>query len=234
MGLGQSPLLSQTQALGPLAMVQAVADHGRLIAYHANLRVCEGVGGGASLKESIVIPGMSDHLAKLADALRWHGALSMDVIVTGDGPVVIDINPRLVEPMNAQLSGVDLVGVMLALAQGEHPPAQPAGRTGVRSRQLLLAILGAAQNQNSRMAVIRELGRALAKRGDYSNAVEELTPVSGDPLAALPVAVALAATLISPPLWRYFHAGAVGPYALTPQAWETIVLAARGAPAPHE
>jgi hypothetical protein len=84
------------------------------------------------------------------------------------------------------------------------------------------------------MAVIRELGRALAKRGDYSNAVEELTPVSGDPLAALPVAVALAATLISPPLWRYFHAGAVGPYALTPQAWENILLAARGAPAPHE
>ena len=32
----------QTQASGPLAMVQALADHGRLVAHHANLRVIEG------------------------------------------------------------------------------------------------------------------------------------------------------------------------------------------------
>jgi hypothetical protein len=34
-GLGQSELIAQSQASGPLAMVQAVADRGRLVAHHA-------------------------------------------------------------------------------------------------------------------------------------------------------------------------------------------------------
>jgi predicted ATP-grasp superfamily ATP-dependent carboligase len=47
----------------------------------------------------------------------------LDVILTGDGPLVIDVNPRLVEPINALIAGVDLVGAMLELARGGHPPA---------------------------------------------------------------------------------------------------------------
>jgi predicted ATP-grasp superfamily ATP-dependent carboligase len=45
----------------------------------------------------------AEHLEGLVAALRWTGALSMDVIMTTDGPLVIDVNPRLVEPMNAYL-----------------------------------------------------------------------------------------------------------------------------------
>ena len=67
----------------------------------ADHRAAGRVGGGASLKESVVLPGLYELLRKLVAALNWHGALSMDVIVTTDGPVVIDVNPRLVEPMNA-------------------------------------------------------------------------------------------------------------------------------------
>jgi hypothetical protein len=32
--------------------------------------------------------------------------------------------------------------------------------------------------------------------------------------------------MIHPPLWRKFHAGAVGPYAVTPEAWDEILAAA--------
>jgi len=53
-----------------------------------------------------------------------------------------------------------------------------------------------------------------------------LTPVAGDPIAAMPVIAALLALLISPSLWRRFHAGAVGPYAVTPKAWSEILAAA--------
>ena len=60
-----------------------------------------------------------------------------------DGPVFIDVNPRLVEPQNAYLSGVDLVGSMMGVAIDNHPAAQPAGRPGVATHQLLLAVLGA-------------------------------------------------------------------------------------------
>jgi hypothetical protein len=97
-------------------MVQAVAERGRLVAHHACLRLREGVGGGASLKESVALPGLAGMLARLVGALDWHGALSMDLIAADSGPVVIDVNPRLVEPAKALAAGVDLVGVMLDVA----------------------------------------------------------------------------------------------------------------------
>jgi len=43
---------------------------------------------------------------------------------------------------------------------------------------------------------------------------------------AVPLVAALVASLIHPPLWRKFHAGAVGPYAVTPEAWDKILAAA--------
>ena len=224
LGLGKRELLVQLQASGRLAMVQALADHGRLIAHHANLRIIEGIGGGAAVKESVRLPALPEHLERLVQALDWHGPISMDVIITDEGPLVIDVNPRLVEPANALLSGVDLVGAMLELAKDLHPPALPAGKPGARSQQLLLCVLGAAE-RGSRRAVLRELIAALQRRGDYQDAAEELTPVSGDPVAAIPVVVATLATLIKPSLWRRFHAGATGRYALTPEAWQKIIVA---------
>ena len=225
-GLGQSELIAQSQASGPLAMVQAVADRGRLVAHHACLRLREGVGGGASLKESIVLPGLADMLARLVAALDWHGALSMDLIVANSGPVIIDVNPRLVEPANALAAGVDLVAAMLDVA-GDAPAQERSwGGARVRTHQTLLAILGAAEQHGARVAILREAFDAIFARCDYAGSVEELTPVAGDPVAAVPVVAALVASLIHPPLWRKFHAGAVGPYAVTPEAWDEILAAA--------
>jgi glutathione synthase/RimK-type ligase-like ATP-grasp enzyme len=224
LGLGKDELLVQVQVSGALAMVQALADRGRLIAHHANLRIVKGIGGGAAVKESVRLPELAAHLERLVQALGWHGPISLDVIVTDKGPLVIDVNPRLVEPVNALFSGVDLVGAMLELAKDGHPPAQPAGKAGVRSHQLLLCVLGAAE-RGSRRSVLLELMAALEGRNDYKDAAEELTPVGGDPVAAIPVVVATLATLIEPSLWRRFYTGATGPYALTPEAWRKIIAA---------
>jgi predicted ATP-grasp superfamily ATP-dependent carboligase len=226
LGLGQSDLIAQRQTSGPLAMVQAVAERGRLIAHHACLRLREGVGGGASLKESADLPGLAHMLAQLVEVLDWHGALSMDLIVADGGPAIIDVNPRLVEPANALAAGVDLVAAMLDVV-GDAPAQQrPSGAPGVRTRQTLLAILGAAERHGARGAVLREAFDAILARGVYAGSLEELTPVADDPLAAVPVVAALAASLIYPPLWRKFHTGAVGPYAVTPEAWNEIMAAA--------
>ena len=226
LGLGQSELIAQSQAFGPLAMVQAVANRGRLVAHHACLRLREGVGGGASLKESIALPGLADMLALLVAELDWHGALSMDLIVADGGPVIIDVNPRLVEPANALAAGVDLVAAMLDVAGDAPAQERSSGGAGVRTRQTLLAILGAAEQHGARGVVLREAFDAICARGDYAASIEELTPVAGDPIAAVPVVAALIASLIHPPLWRKFHAGAVGPYAVTPEAWKEILAAA--------
>jgi ATP-grasp domain-containing protein len=226
LGLGQCELIAQSQASGPLAMVQAVADRGRLVAHHACLRLREGIGGGASLKESVTLPGLAEMLARLVAALDWHGALSMDVIVADSGPVVIDVNPRIVEPANALAAGVDLVAAMLDVTGDAPARVRPATSAGTRTRQTLLAILGAAEQRGARGAILREAFDAIFARGDYAGSIEELTPVAGDPIAAVPVAAALVATLIHPPLWRKFHDGAVGPYAVTPEAWKEILAAA--------
>jgi hypothetical protein len=207
-------------------MVQAVAERGRLVAHHACLRLREGVSGGASMKESIALPGLPDMLARLVAALDWHGALSMDLIVADTGPVIIDVNPRLVEPANALAAGVDLVAAMLDVAGDAPAQERSAGGAGVRTRQTLLAILGAAEQHGARGAVLREAFDAIFARGDYTGTAEELTPVAGDPVAAVPVVAALVASLIRPSLWRKFHAAAVGPYAVTPEEWDAILAAA--------
>lgn len=96
---------------------------------------------------------------------------------------------------------------------------------GIRSCQLLLAILGAAESQGSRIAIARELLLYLRRCGDYAEVVEELTPIAGDPIAAVPIVAATLATIIWPSLWRAFQAqaGAVGAYSLTPEAWREIL-----------
>ena len=150
----------------------------------------------------------------------------MDVIIADGGPFIIDVNPRLVEPANALAAGVDLVAAMLDVAGSAPTQERPSGVPGVLTRQTLLAILGAAEQHGARGAVLSEAFDAICARGDYAGSVEELTPVAGDPVAAIPVVAALVAVLIHPSLWRKFHAVAVGPYAVTPKAWNEILAAA--------
>jgi hypothetical protein len=214
-------VVAQQPVDGPLAMMQAVYRHGRLIAWHANLREREGVSGGASGKRSIRLPEAAAHLALLGQALGWHGALSADAILTPHGPCYIDLNPRLVEPGNAWRSGVDLVDALLQVSLDRPPAPVPAGTAGVRTHQLLLAVLAAARH--GRRAVYQEILAATRHTGTYQDSSEELTPLHRDPLAALPVALATAATLLKPSTWQWFAAGAVNNYALTPAGWQQIL-----------
>jgi glutathione synthase/RimK-type ligase-like ATP-grasp enzyme len=220
-------VLAQQPAAGPLVMVQSVFARGELVAAHACERVREGAGGGASHKRGLALPQVTEHIRALGRALDWHGALSADVILGSDGPVFIDINPRLVEPVNAFLSGVDLPGALLEVARSGTASPRPPGRPGVRTHQLVLAVLGAAQHRGSRRAVAAELASALARRGEYRGSVEELTPSRGDPVTLAPLALAAVATLAWPPAWRRLTSGGVGAYALTPGAWQLITEQAR-------
>lgn len=214
--------LVQAVVDGPLAMCQSVFDHGSLVAFHANLRTGEGANGGASHKESVDLPEARSWLEVLGADLAWHGALSADVIVTDAGPSFIDINPRLVEPENAWQAGVDLVGAMLDVASGAHS-GPLSGRTGVRTHQLLLAVLGAAQHGSGRRGVAAELLGAYRKSGPYAGSVEELTPGRRDPIALAPLAMASVSALIWPPTWSWFASGSIENYALTPKGWEQVL-----------
>lgn len=147
---------------------------------------------------------------------------SADAILTPDGPLLIDINPRLVEPGNALRSGVDLVSMMLDVALHRSPTALPRGRVDVTTHQLVLAIFGAAQHGRGRRGVAAEVVGAMRHLGDYRDSVEELTPVHRDWRASVPVVVAAIATLVSPESWQWFSSGSVANYALTSEGWRTI------------
>jgi hypothetical protein len=214
-------VLVQQPAAGPLAMVQCVFAGGQLLAAHANLRTREGANGGASGKRSLELGEIREHLATLGRGLGWHGALALDAILTARGPSYIDVNPRLVEPGNAWRAGLDLVDLLLRVSTGEAPAPGPPPAAGVCTHQLLLAVLAAAGH--GRAAVARELVAAARQAGPYRGSREELTPLRGDLRSGVPVAVAAAATLLRPRLWRRLAGGAVQSYALTPEGWRAIL-----------
>ena len=119
------------------------------------------------------------YLEKIGAHLGWHGALSVDYIMPDDGtaPLLIDCNPRLVEPVNAYRAGIDLVGLLLRVSQGETPEALPESREGVLTHLAMQALLGCASRGGTRGDIIRECGRLFAASGPYAGSSEELTPV---------------------------------------------------------
>ena len=229
-------LLVQQPASGPLIMIQSVFASGELVAFHACERVREGASGGASHKRGISLPEARVYMAALGKALNWHGALSADVILAAEGPLFIDINPRLVEPVNASLSGVDLVGALVEVARSGTAAPQPPGSAGVLTHQALLAILGLAARAGRRGEILREVLYVVTRSGPYRHSTEELTPVHWagagiDPVGAIPAVAAALATLIRPAAWRHFTTGAVSAYSLTPAAWQALLATEQQPPA---
>jgi hypothetical protein len=83
-------------------------------------------------------------------------------------------------------------------------------------------MLGAAQHEGRRRAVLREVVDAARRDGPYRGSVEELLPLRGDARSLLLLAAAGAATTLSPRLWSAFAGGAVERYALSAPGWRAI------------
>jgi predicted ATP-grasp superfamily ATP-dependent carboligase len=212
-------LLVQAAVIGALERTQAVFDRGRLVASHIYRQVVEGPGGGGVLKISVVSSEVRETVERIGQALKWHGALSFDYIRDEATKTLhfIDANPRLVEPMNAWLSGVDLPGALLQISLGETPPVQPEGREGVLTRLGLMGLLDAARQRNRRRDILREIGLMASGSGRYRGSREELVPLLIDPWCAIPLAVVVARLLRAPKAAR-FSDTTVAAYSLTPSA----------------
>ena len=213
-------LLVQAAVTGSLERTQAVFDRGRLVASHIYCQVVERPGGGDVLKISVVRAQVREIVMRIGHALDWHGALSFDYIrddTTGT-PHFIDANPRLVEPMNAWLSGVDLPGALLQVSLGETPPAQAPGREGVVTRLGLMGLLDAARRRNRRRDVLREIALLASSSGRYRGSREELVPLLTDPWCAVPLGVVVARLLRDPAAAARISDTTVAAYSLTSQA----------------
>ncbi len=221
---GRQEFVVQEHVEGTLERVQAVFDRGKMIAIHGYRQLIAGPGGGDIAKISQLRPVVHHHVARLGEELQWHGALSMDYIfrADGQGPVFIDANPRLIEPMNAVISGVNLADILVRVSTGQLVVLEQPVAGEVRTHLLLMALLSAAGARNRRLDIIGELLRAIAGRGIYADSREELLPERIDLRCLIPLAYALVRLLVNPALAPALSAESIASYSLSPKAAQQI------------
>lgn len=208
-------VLLQEFVSGAVEHAQAVFRRGELVAMHAYRRVAEGVGGGDSIKESVSRPVVEAHLCKIGQRLAWHGALSVDYILTSSGPIYIDCNPRLVEPMSAFLCNLDLAGLLVQVSCDEEIADVLPSAAGIRTHLSMQALLGIADRGASRRDILTECWRLFARRGPYANSEEELTPVRRDWMSAVPAVTTALLLLTKPELAQVLAKRGWGEHLLT-------------------
>ena len=219
----EGTLMIQTAAEGKYAQVQALFDHGRLIAAHTSAQTAVGIGPSAAGRVSIHHPFARRDIATLGKRLNWHGGITLDYLFHERDYAYIECNPRTVEPGNAAASGVDLPGLQLRLSVGEHPDPVSAGQEGVCTHSSLAILLGTAAYRGSRRAVLMEALRLAFHYGPYKRSHECLTPVFQDFPSSIPLAMVIGRSLFSPTTIERFAASAVKAYSVTPGAIERVV-----------
>ena len=216
-------ILVQAWIAGATEKAQAVFCRGELLGFHAYRQIAEGAGGGDAIKRSVRRDQVRADLAAIGRHLDWHGALSIDFIMTEQGgPFYIDANPRLVEPMAAYLAGVDLVDLLLKVSLGETPLAVPDGCADVTTHQAMQALLGTALRGGTRRDLFRTCRDLIRRRGAYAGSVEELTPLKFDRLSAVPLAMTALLLLLSPELAQPLSTRGWGAHLLDSNSIRTI------------
>jgi predicted ATP-grasp superfamily ATP-dependent carboligase len=209
-------VLVQELVAGTTEKAQAVFCSGKLIGFHAFRQIAAGAGGGEAIKQSVSRLNVRTLLATIGEELTWHGALSVDYVVPDDSttPLLVDCNPRLVEPMSAYLAAVDLVGLLLQVSQGETSAAAAESREGVRTHLAMQALLGCASRGGTRRDIIRECWRLKTGGGPYADSAEELTPVRLDWISVVPLAMIAILLLLAPKLGVTLARGGWGSHLL--------------------
>jgi hypothetical protein len=217
------PVMGQAPAPGAYGQVQALFEHGRLVAAHTSVAVGTGAGGSAAARLSVDHPAAREHAARLGEHLRWHGGLTLDYFHVDGQPQFIECNPRTVEPGNAARAGVDLPALTIALSRRAPLRGRPViGRPGVLTRSALALAVGAAERHHSRAAALGVLRDCALRRGRTGRGAEVLTPVLRDPSSALPLAVATALLLTDPGNTATLARGAVRSYSVSPATIDLV------------
>ena len=217
-------MLVQDYVAGTTEKAQSVFCRGELVGFHAYRGIALGVGGGEAIKQSVARPRVRAMLKKIGQRLAWHGALSIDYLIPDNGstPLLIDCNPRLVEPMSAWLAGTDLVGLLLQVSRDEMPAPLPASRAGVRTHLAMQALLGVAARSGTRRALLREFWRLARRQSPYSNSDEEMTPFNLDWMSAVPLALTATLLLVRPMAANTLARSGFGAHLLSRESVRTI------------
>jgi predicted ATP-grasp superfamily ATP-dependent carboligase len=220
---GASAVMIQRPAAGSYAQVQALFDHGRMIAAAMSEQLATGAGGSAAARLSVRHPQAVEAIGVLGTHLAWHGGLTLDYLHVDGRPSFIECNPRTIEPANAAAAGVNLPLLSIALATGQDLPDQPlVARAGARTGSAMAIALGAAEEHGTRRAVLRSVAGAIARSWTTAGRVEVLTPVLADPPSVIPFAVAVGTVLANPRRVATLAGGTVETYAVPPTAVDRV------------
>jgi hypothetical protein len=212
-------IMGQLPAPGQYGQVQALFDHGRLVAVRTSVQVGYGAGGSAAARLSVDHGEAREHAARVGGHLAWHGGLTLDYLHVDGHPQFIECNPRTVEPGNAAHAGVDFPALTIALSSGATLPDEPViGRAGVRTRSAMALALGAAERHGTRAAVLGVLRDCALSRRDVGRGAEVLTPVRSDPLSGVPLAITVCRLLARPASASEIARRAVDDYATSLQS----------------
>ena len=185
----------QQDIKGEYGQVQAIFNHGKLLAVHSSIKVASGAGGSAAARLSIGSEITKKHVEKLGSYLKWHGSLTLDFIRARHQFYYIECNPRMVEPANAYKAGVNFPKMMIELSKGScSQPDICIGKSGVKTHSLLALIIGTTERTKSRRKILQTIGHWLFK----SDSEEVLTPVWKDFLSFIPLAIITIRLLINP------------------------------------
>jgi hypothetical protein len=212
----------QSAAEGQYAQVQALFDHGHLVAAHTSAQTALGIGPSAAGRVSVNHPFARQDAARLGRHLKWHGGLTLDYLYQGQDPVYIECNPRTVEPANAATSGVDLPGLQLALSLGEHLDETPSGQPGIRTHSALAILLGTAFYTRTRRAILSDAMRLLSHQIPSKDSREVLTPVWRDPQSAIILLAVLGRILLSPKSVDALSSATIKAYSVPPEAIQRL------------
>ncbi len=217
--------LIQENAPGVFEIAYALYDKGKLVAFHCCQRLREGAGGSSCSKIGIDRPVVRQHFEKIGKELNWHGPLAIDYFYEKirNIPYYIDASPRLVEPMNACINGVNIPEYLVQLSNN-NTSSIPVNRTaGRKNHMLMLALLYLADNNGSRKALVREVFSALRAEGIYADSVEELTNATNDFLSLVPLVFVIVKLIFSKASSGAISGSTVKNYALSYQTISKIL-----------
>lgn len=210
----------QQDIVGDYGQVQAVFDHGELLAVHSSVKVGSGAGGSAAARLSIESKRTREHVEKLGQYIQWHGCLTLDFIRRGDQFYYIECNPRMVEPANAYKAGVNFPKIMIELAKGHDSQTDICvGKPGVKTHSLLALVIGTAERTKSRRKIWQTIREWLFK----SDSAEVLTPIRKDLPSVIPLVVITIRLLLNPKSVKKLVEHTVGHYSVASATIKAVV-----------
>ena len=216
---GNERWMAQQDIAGQYGQVQAVFNHGKLLAVHSSIKIGSGAGGSAAARLSIESVATREHIEKIGRHLKWHGGLTLDFISVNHAFYYIECNPRMVEPANAYKAGVNFPKLLIELAQNnDSQPDISVGKPDVKTHSLLALIIGTAERTQSRRKIWQTIREWLFK----SDSVEVLTPIRHDFPSVIPLVVITIRLLLNPKSVKKLVEHTVGHYSVAPATIKAV------------